>query len=109
MSPKMIDQDCIDNCSRCSETCFAIAMNHCLPAGGKHLEPEHFKLMLNCAKVCETCACLQLSGSQFSHHLCKACADICEACAHSCEQIGDMDECVKACRTCAESCRRMVA
>lgn len=35
--------------------------------------------MLNCAKVCETSGCLQLSGSPFSHHRCKVCAEICDA------------------------------
>lgn len=101
--------ECADACSSCSEICYSTAMNHCLQVGGKHVEPEHFKLMLNCAKVCETSACLQLSGSPFSHHLCKVCAEICEACAKSCESLGEMDECVTACRKCAESCRRMAA
>lgn len=67
MSAQKIDQNCIDNCFACSRTCFETAMNHCLQVGGKHLEPEHFKLMLNCSKVCETCACLQLTASEFSH------------------------------------------
>jgi hypothetical protein len=109
MSHLMMNDDCIKNCSMCSETCYKMAMNHCLQMGGKHVEPEHFKLMLNCAKICETSACLQLSGSAFSAQLCKVCAEICEACAQSCESVGDMDECVSACRKCAESCREMAA
>ena len=32
-------------------------MNHCLKTGGKHVEPDHFRLMLNCAEMPE------LSGS----------------------------------------------
>ena len=107
--PQMMNDECIKNCMACSETCFRMAVNHCLALGGKHTEPEHFKLMLNCAKVCETCACLQLSNSAFSQHLCKACADICEACAKSCEEVGDMDECVAACKKCAASCASMAA
>lgn len=109
MSHVTIDSECIKNCSTCSETCFKTAMNHCLQMGGKHVEPDHFKLMLNCAKVCETSVFLQLSGSHFSHHLCKVCAEICDACADSCERVGDMDECVAVCRKCAESCRKMAA
>lgn len=109
MSSHHVNSDCIERCTTCSQVCFSTAINHCLEAGGKHTEPEHFKLMLNCAKVCEACACLQTSNSSFSHHLCQACADICEACARSCEDVGGMEECVKACRACAESCRAMAA
>lgn len=109
MSTINMDAECIDRCSTCSEVCFRTAMNHCLQMGGEYVEPEHFSLMLNCAKVCETCATLQLSGSRFSDSLCEVCADICEACANSCESLGFMDECVAACRNCAESCRRVAA
>jgi len=75
-------QACIEACSRCHQVCLQTAMNHCLNTGGKHVEAEHFRLMMNCAEICE-------------------------ACAASCERIGAMDECVKACRDCAESCREM--
>ncbi|QEI12334.1 four-helix bundle copper-binding protein [Cellvibrio japonicus] len=109
MSHNAMHSDCADICSSCAETCYSTALNHCLPMGGKHVEPEHFKLMLNCAKVCETSACLQLSGSPFSAQLCKVCAEICVACANSCEAVGDMEDCVAACRKCAESCREMAA
>ena len=34
-------QACIDECLRCYQTCLRIAMNHCLDAGGKHVEPYH--------------------------------------------------------------------
>lgn len=109
MPHMMMNSECIENCSTCHEVCYSTALNHCLKMGGKHVEPEHFKLMLDCAKICETSACLQRSGSQFSAQLCAVCADICDACADSCEKMGDMDECVAACRKCAESCRQMAA
>lgn len=109
MSFTHLDTDCIEHCTACSQICYSSALNHCLHAGGKHLEPSHFTLMLNCAKVCETCAYLQMSGSSFSAHICKLCADICEACAESCEGVGDMEDCVTACRKCAEGCREMAA
>lgn len=86
-----------------------MAINHCLEMGGKHLEPQHFKLMLDCAKTCETSACLQVNSSPFSAQLCAVCADICEACARSCEEVGGMEDCVTACRKCAQSCREMAA
>lgn len=109
MSQTNLYSDCAKTCSFCAQTCYSAAMNHCLEKGGKHVQPEHFKLMLNCAKVCETSACLQMSGSSFSAQLCAVCADVCEACAISCEAIGEMEECVRVCRECVESCRKMAA
>jgi len=102
-------QACIDACSRCHQVCLQTAMNHCLNSGGKHVEAEHFRLMMNCAEICQTSANFQLSSSHFQHRLCEVCAEVCEACAASCERIGAMDECVKACRDCAESCREMAS
>lgn len=101
--------NCIDNCSSCHQICLKTAMNHCLQVGGEHLEPNHFRLMMDCAKICATSAAFQLSGSAFSKQICAVCAKICEACAQSCEEVGDMEECVRACRKCAESCFEMAA
>jgi hypothetical protein len=100
-------QHCIAECVSCYQTCQHEAMNHCLEAGGKHVEPAHFRLMIDCAEMCRTSAHFMLSGSAYHHVTCGACAEICEACAKSCEQVGEMDECVQACRRCAESCRQM--
>lgn len=109
MSHMMMDSACIDICSSCHKTCLQTAMTHCLNMGGKHVEAEHFRLMLDCAKICETSACFQLSGSKFSADICRVCAEICTACADSCEEIGEMEECVSACRACAESCTAMAS
>ena len=98
---------CIDACSACHQTCMQTAMNHCLEMGGKHVDPAHFRLMMNCAQLCQTSVDFQLSGSTFSAELCGVCAQLCDACAASCENVGGMDACVAACRACAESCRTM--
>ena len=102
-------QSCIDECLRCYQTCLGMASNHCLPAGGKHVEPEHFRLMLACAEICRTSAHFMLLGTAHHKHTCAECADVCEDCARSCEQVGDMQQCVEQCRRCAESCRKMAA
>jgi hypothetical protein len=102
-------QECIDTCLDCHAVCLREAMNHCLEAGGKHLEPRHFRLMINCAEICQTSANFMLSGSDLHSVTCGACAQVCDACAESCEAVGDMAECVEACRACAESCREMAA
>lgn len=102
-------RSCIDECMRCYSTCLSTTMNHCLEAGGKHIEPDHFRLMSACAEICKTSAAMMLIGSKHHKNICAVCADICEDCAKDCERIGDMDECIQACRKCAASCRSMAA
>jgi hypothetical protein len=82
-------------------------MNHCLEEGGEHVAPDHFRLMMNCAEMCQTSANFMLSGSALSAQVCRVCAELCDACAQSCEEIEGMEECARVCRECAESCRRM--
>jgi hypothetical protein len=96
---------CIEDCEYCHRVCLHMAMTHCLEQGGKHTEPLHFRLMLNCAHLCSTTANALLSGFEIHAQLCAACAEVCRVCAQSSEQIGeDMRECVDACIRCAESC-----
>ena len=103
--PKM--QRCIDACSRCHQTCLREAMNRCLESGGKHIEAEHFRLMMSCAEICQTAANFMLGSWPHSNQICQVCAEICDTCAQSCEQVGGMEDCAKICRECAESCRQM--
>ena len=100
-------QACIDACDQCHRMCLQSAMNHCLEAGGKHMEPHHFRLMMNCAEMCQTSLNFMLSSSQFHKQVCMMCAEICDACAESCDQLDGMEDCAKACRECAKSCRNM--
>ncbi len=102
-------QECIEACKTCHDICLQMALTHCLRVGGKHVEEEHFRLMINCSEICQTAANFMLSDSSWHASVCAACADVCDACAKSCEQVGDMDECVQACRHCAESCEHMAA
>ena len=100
-------QQCIQNALDCHATCLHMLSNHCLEAGGKHVEPKHFKLMLDCAQICITSADFMLRQSDHHQHICAECAEICTACADSCEAVGDMQTCVDACRKCAASCGAM--
>ena len=104
-SPAM--QSCIEECLRCYQTCSGVLMTHCLAAGGKHLEPDHVRIMMACAEMCRTSAAMMLIGTEHHRHTCRECAEICVECAQSCEQVGDMDDCVRQCRVCAASCRTM--
>ncbi len=100
---------CIDACLECHRVCLHVALTHCLEMGGAHVEATHFRLMMNCAELCETSANFMLTGSEFHQRTCGLCADVCDACAASCEAVGGMEKCVHVCRTCAEHCRAMAA
>ena len=102
-------QKCIDACDDCRAECLT-TLAYCLEKGGEHAEPEHIRLLLDCAEICATSAGFMLRGSDLHGGVCGVCADVCERCAESCEAMeGDeqMRACAKACRQCAESCRRM--
>lgn len=100
---------CIDDCLDCQVTCLSYAIGHCLEMGGRHTEPAHFKLMLDCAEICQAAANFMARGSEHHRHVCRECAEICRACAASCQELGDMQECVEACLRCAASCEKMAA
>ncbi|WP_386670471.1 four-helix bundle copper-binding protein [Lysobacter korlensis] len=100
---------CIQACLDCYRSCQQMAAVHCPEVGGKHVEPDHLRLMLDCAEICRASAALMINQSPFHQQLCGVCAQICRACAESCRALGDMDECAQACERCAESCERMAA
>lgn len=100
-------QACIDACLKCYQTCLGTAMGHCLEAGGKHVAPDHFRLMMACAEMCRTSAHFMLIKSEHHRHVCRECAEICLECAEDCERIGGMQASVDACKRCAESCLKM--
>lgn len=100
-------KSCIEDCHQCHMTCLEMAMTHCLEQGGRHAEPAHMRLMIDCAEICQTAANFMTRHSAQHALICRACAEICRACAASCEEVGDMQDCVDACLRCAESCERM--
>lgn len=100
-------KDAIEACLACHAMCVRTAMVYCLERGGRHVEPGHFRSMLNCAELCQTSANFMLSDSPLHGQVCAVCAEACEACAQSCEALGDMRECAEECRNCAKSCRSM--
>lgn len=101
-------RECILKCRECSEECHETLINICLPKGGKHVEAEHVRMMLDCIQICQMSADFMTRNSPHHFDICNVCAEICEACAESCEALGEeMQVCVEACRTCANSCREM--
>ena len=43
--------------------CFSMATAHCLEMGGEHVAPDHLRLTLLCAEICETSAKFLMSNS----------------------------------------------
>ena len=102
-------EKCIQECLGCHSVCLQ-TVAYCLPMGGRHAEPGHIRLLLDCAEICQTSANFMLRGSDLHGRTCAVCAEVCERCAQDCEQFGDdeqMRACAEACRRCAESCSRM--
>jgi hypothetical protein len=104
-------QACIEECTSCHNIC-AETVAYCLEQGGRHAEPAHIRLLLDCADICRTSADFMLRGSELHGYTCGICAAICELCAQDCERFGDdemMRRCAEACRSCADSCRQMAS
>ena len=100
---------CIDNCQECQEVCLRMVA-HCLEKGGRHAEPQHIRLLLDCAEICQTSANFMVRGSDLHAATCRACAEVCERCADDCERMADdemMRRCAEICRRCAASCAQM--
>lgn len=103
-------QECIQNCTQCFQVCSHV-IDHCLRKGGKHADPQHIKLLSDCAKICHLSADFMIRVSDYHAATCGVCAEICNTCAESCEAIADGDEpmqvCASICRKCADSCEEM--
>jgi len=104
-------EQCIINCSECARVCIE-TIPSCLKSGGRHADPDHIMMLMNCAQICRTSANFMISGSPLHMKTCDVCAETCDACADSCATAGDedfMQRCVDFCRRCADSCRKMAA
>lgn len=112
MSDDTLMQECIDNCRKCYEACTK-AITYCLEKGGKHAEPEHIKVLMDCAEICRTNLSFMLRGSKQQASVSTACALVCRVCGTNCEAMAEDDEvmkdCAAACFRCAESCEAMSA
>ena len=104
-------EDCITNCLDCHSVCLSM-VNHCLSKGGKHANPEHVRLLQDCAQICMTSADFMLRGSPMHSSTCGLCAEICRRCADDCAKMADdetMVLCAETCRRCAASCAEMAS
>ena len=103
---------CIELCQDCQALCIR-TVGHCLQLGGRHAAPDHIRLLLDCAEICETTARYLLRGSSLHDRMCGLCAEVCRQCADNCVQVAGDDQmvkqCAEMCRRCAGSCERMAS
>ena len=105
LSPEMLQ--CIESCRRCDLICLSMATGHCLHMGGRHVEPEHLRTMVVCARACALAAEVMTTGSSLHRQVCATCADICDACISTCRDLDRMELCIDACKRCKEDCEAM--
>ena len=96
---------CIQTCQDCHRACLQ-TLTYCMKQGGRHAEPEHLRLLMDCADICLTSAAFMIRASD----TCAACAEVCQRCADDCNQMSDdlrMKALADTCQHCADSCRAM--
>ena len=59
-------QQCMEDCHQCHLMCLQMAATHCLEMGGRHTEPAHMRLMLDCAEICQTA--MNFMARHSAHH-----------------------------------------
>jgi hypothetical protein len=105
-------EQCIQTCEECHHIC-SETLTHCLHMGGKHVEPDHIRLLEDCIQICHTSADFMLRESSFHGMTCGVCAMVCERCAEDCLRVDENDlqmrACAEVCRRCAQTCRQMAA
>jgi len=103
-------QRCIDACANAHAVCVA-AVEYCLTVGGKHAEPAHIRMLLDCADICETGQHFMLRNSPLHPRTCALTAEIAEECAQHCEDLPDAGPQLRmtadALRECVLLCRQM--
>lgn len=110
---EMEDQvvDCIEDCINCHSYCLQ-TIQHCLHIGGDHAQPDHIRLLMDCAQICQVSADFMMRSSDWDGLVCSVSADICDTCADDCERFREdefMMECAEICRKCAKSCQEMAS
>jgi hypothetical protein len=88
---KLEMQQCIQNRTDCHHMCVE-TRQHCLQMEGKHADPTHIRLMLDCAEIYQTSANFMIRGSDLHAYTCTVCAEVCDLCAEDCEHVGPGDE-----------------
>lgn len=99
-------RDAVEACTEARSTCLRTA-TYCIETGGRHLKPDHLRLLMDAAEVAGLHAGFLLRGSQYRDHTAAAAIAVLRAAAADCDGFegdGHMLHCAEACRRAADSC-----
>jgi hypothetical protein len=102
-------QECIELCKTCHDTCLEV-VDHCLRRGGDLANPEHLKLLADCADICRLAGDFMTRNSRLHARTIELCIEICEECAIECDRYKDdpvVKHCADVCRKCVHCCRQL--
>lgn len=102
-------QGFIKEFDRCARTCYE-CLNACLDEEDADKRKRCVKMLIECARMCETSAFFMAMDGKFIKRQCELCAEVCDVCAQECSVFDDQycRKCYEECRSCADKCREML-
>jgi hypothetical protein len=102
-------QKFINDFTRCAEACYE-CFNACLNEQDISTRKNCIKLLIECAKMCETTALIMSMDGKFVKRQSELCAEVCDVCSQEYALFEDehCQKCAQECRTCADACREML-
>lgn len=98
---------CVAACTDCHRTLRGFALDAAEAAPGTVADRALWRLMPDCAEVCEAAASNARCGSVLLPAVAEACVRLCDECAAACEgqtSAPAIEACAEACRRCARAC-----
>ena len=100
--------ECVEACMACLVVLRAYARSGARAGPGSTVDRALWRLMLDCAEVCEATASFLRAESTFPPQLTESCTQLCDECAAACESAAPaspgLEACSAACRRGAKAC-----
>jgi hypothetical protein len=102
-------QKYIDSFTKCAQACYE-CFNARLNGEDAVCDKRCVKMLVECAKMCETAAFIMSMDGKFVKRQCELVAEACTVCAEECARYKDEScrKCAGVCRECAGDCREML-
>jgi hypothetical protein len=98
-------RDCLDACAECGQRLRALAREGARAAKGSDAERARWRLLLDCAELCEATVNFLQGESVFLPQLTEACMHLCDECATELDTVRG-DPAVAAAAAAARACSR---
>ena len=96
---------CVAALQACHATCLQFATFDCMQGNYPRVGPNQFRLMLDCAELCQTAANFLIRDSDHYLRVCREALVICEDLASDCRKFPGMEAILAACDECVSACR----